>query len=285
MFKVAASTFRFTLGAICLFCLQNYAESVEYNIPVEKSYTITLPANVTSTIQTGGLDIEGARFVVIQIHSQRKTLILSSTKTFNVDFTKEGTNIGLVTLLKVNQDKATWYVKTNSSCNVTASVIVQLYTYDSPIPGGCNQVFNLELDQSVVVDHGRPYRAHIFFQWANQATPQREDLPKCENSQIIANLEYEVYVYFMQGRDLSEVSFLRAVQRMLRPEDVAAHGTKICSLTNGPTAKSQVSVTAREAQGAVYSILVRRKDTGHSATYTTIGAYACNIDAGECSLD
>ncbi|KAK3779945.1 hypothetical protein RRG08_054198 [Elysia crispata] len=255
MIKVGVSAFSFCVGAICLLCLHNCAESANFEILVEKTYTITLPANETSSLETRGLKIERARFVVVQVHSQRKTLFLSSQNDFNADFTKKGKNVGL------------------------------LYTDDEPVPGGCNQVFNLELDPSIVVDHMRPYRSRVFFQWANQAAPQGEKLPGCEDSQIVDNLEYEVYIYFMQERDLGEDEFLRAISKMLRPEDLEEHGTKIFSVTNGPTSKSQVSVSSRKAQGVVYSVLVKRKDTGHSSSYTAVASYSCNIDAGQCSLE
>ena len=65
-----------------------------------------------------------------QVHSQRKTLFLSSQNDFNADFTKKGKNVGLVTLLNLGQDRGTWYVKANCTQNVTVSVIVQLYTDD-----------------------------------------------------------------------------------------------------------------------------------------------------------
>ncbi|GFR80017.1 transmembrane 7 superfamily member 3-like [Elysia marginata] len=284
MYNLAGFVIRLWLVCCFWLCHQNYAESATYSFPVEKSHIAVLPANETTSIQTKGLSMKSSRFVVIQVHSQRKILFLSSNKDFDVDSTKTGKNVGLVTLLTVGQDKETWYIKANCTQNVTVSVIIQLYTDSDPIPGGCNQVFNLEQDPSVVIEHKRPYRSNVFFQWANLATRPGRKLPDCEDKEVLDNLEYEVYVSFMRQRDLGEDEFMRAVQQVLRPEDLKEHGTKIFSETDTPTSQSQVSVTSREGQGAVYSVLVRRKDTGHSATYTTAVSYACDIDGGGCDV-
>ncbi|GFO01262.1 transmembrane 7 superfamily member 3-like [Plakobranchus ocellatus] len=285
MFKLAVPVVRLPLLVWCLFCFASFGECARYDIPVEKSQTIILPANETSSIATRGLAIQGARFVVIQAHSQRKVLSLSSTKNFEKDYTKSGTNAGLVTLLSVGQDDEVWYIKANSTGNTTVLVIVQLYTSEDPIPGGCNQIFNLELDPSIVLKNDKRYRTTVMFQWANLARPQGVPLPDCEDNLVGSNLVYDVYVYFMQQKDLEEDEFIRSVQRMLRPEDLVEHGTKIYSETDSPTSKSQVSVSSRKGQGVVYGVLVTRKDTGHSATYTSFVSYNCDFDGDTCSID
>ncbi|XP_035827933.1 transmembrane 7 superfamily member 3 isoform X2 [Aplysia californica] len=244
---------------------------------------VTIPANENCTLKVEKTH-NSTRFMVIQLHSQIEEISLSSSPTFSHSTTKTGSSAGLVTMVSNGNHSIVWYVSANSTENVTALAHVELYTVDDPLPGGCNQVFNMELDPSIQLDYSDHW-TKAWFQWSNFATADGELPLDCESPVLQTALEYKVYVLFMDQKNLHADHFFSSVQKMLTPGQVSSNGFEVFSVTDGPNAVSQVKVISRSGQGAVYGVVVTRKDLGTNAAYITSVTYACDLKSGNCSVE
>ncbi|KAK6972861.1 transmembrane 7 superfamily member 3 [Biomphalaria glabrata] len=242
---------------------------------------ITLAANKTLQAWTKG-SFNGLSFIKIQFHSQFSNVSLSSDSTFSYSTTKSGSSVGMIQVLKLHQQNVTWYIRVEGTENVTAIYYLEYYFPDDPLPGGCNQVFNLEVDPSIVL-LSKLKRTDVWFQWASLAVPIGQDPINCELQKVRDSLTYDVYTYFLSARDQSLEEFIHATKKMLTTNDIIKYGTKVTSVSDGPNSKSLVAITSEPNQGVVYAVIVTRKDTGRQAAYVTTVTYSCDHKQGECS--
>ncbi|BFZ15950.1 hypothetical protein BsWGS_18989 [Bradybaena similaris] len=256
---------------------------LEFNITPGLPQRIVIPSNQTSSVIIQDIPPDTV-FAVIQLHTQQLNLSLSSDPEFFRNSTKNGTNIGMVTMYIAGKSQFAWYVRTFIADNLTAVAYVHLYTQNDPIPGGCNQVFSLPIDASIVLTT-RSHSTYIWFQWSNVATPQGQPLPDCESPAATKTLTYDVYASFVPERDFTEESYFQSIQGMLQVESIMGNAVNVFSVQDGPTSKSEVAVTSETDQGALYAVIVTRSDTGRKAAYITAITYACNFENGGCSSD
>ncbi|XP_059162558.1 transmembrane 7 superfamily member 3-like [Physella acuta] len=242
---------------------------------------ITILANKTTTVWLRS-PFYGFSYITFQFHTQISNLSLSSEPSFGSDTTKTGTSVGILTILQPKQDNVTLYMRVSGPDNVTAVALMDFHDSNDPLPGGCNQVFNLPIDPSIVL-LTKPYRTDVWFQWANVAVGQGLPLPDCENKIVQSNLTYEVYVYYLAQGDQSEHEFINSVKKMIDPVNIKKYGSKVVSTRDGPSAKSILSVMSQANQGALYAVVVTRQDTGRSAAYTTAVSYGCSFEKEECT--
>ncbi|CAL1547106.1 unnamed protein product [Lymnaea stagnalis] len=248
---------------------------------IGKSTVVTIPANETTTAQLS-VSVENISYVLIQFHCLSSNISLSTNATFPYDATKRGTDVGILTLSGKRQKTFTWYIHVEGFHDVTAVYYLDIHYADEPLPGGCNQVFNIPVDPSIVLKPGL-HRTDVWFQLANMAVDQDQSFPNCESNMVLKNLTYDVYVYYLASRDLSQEEYFDGVQKMLSPNDILLYGQKIFSFSDGPTSKSTVAVTSQASQGAAYAVLVTRLDTGLKAAYVTAVTYSCGTGKEDCT--
>lgn len=247
---------------------------------IGQSTVVTIPANETTTAQLN-VPIENISYLLIQFHTQSSNISLSTNSTFPYDATKRGTDVGILTLSQKLQTNFTWYIKVDGFHNATAVYYLDLHYADEPLPGGCNQVFNLPIDPSIVLKPSL-HHTNVWFQLANMAVDQNQFLPSCESNMVLKNLTYDIYVYYLASRDLSQEEYFNGVQKMLKPSDILNYGQKVYSFSDGPTSKSTVAVTSQASLGAVYAVVVTRLDTGRMTAYITAVTYSCDFEKGDC---
>uniref|UniRef100_A0A0B6ZVI6 TM7S3/TM198-like domain-containing protein n=1 Tax=Arion vulgaris TaxID=1028688 RepID=A0A0B6ZVI6_9EUPU len=261
----------------------NRRDCAQFNIQPGIPHRIVIQSNKTSSIYIQDVP-SNIIFAVIQLHTQRNNLSISTEPKFDFGTTKTGTNVGLATMLVQGQTQFLWYVKAIAAYNLTAVAYIQLYTEYDPVPGGCNQVFSLAIDPSIVVT-ANSHTTNVWFQWSNLASASVESFPDCENITVANTLSYDVYVSFVQQRDFSEDSYLSSIEDMLSPDSIIDNGVNVFSVEDSPTAQSFVTVTSEENQGALYAVVVTRSDTKRQAAYVTAVTYACDIENNGCSSD
>ncbi|KAH9500478.1 hypothetical protein Btru_072015 [Bulinus truncatus] len=261
--------------------LAAYTKSEYLELMTEGVQVIVLPANTTLTAWVKS-SFQGLSFIQIQMHVQFRNISLSTESSFSHSSTKTGSSVGMVEVLKPDQQSVTWYIRVEGTENVTAVCYLDFHDPDDPLPGGCNQVFNLEVDPSIVL-LPRPQRTDVWFQWANLATPIGVMPYNCEDPIVRNTLTYDAYVYFLASRDQSQDEFISGVKKMLKASDIVSNGIKVSSLSDGSNSKSLVALTSEANQGVVHSVVVTRKDTGHQAAYITAVTYSCNYLQGDCT--
>ncbi|KAK7099038.1 hypothetical protein V1264_003236 [Littorina saxatilis] len=242
----------------------------------------TVPIPTTGVVNFEATDVSAtSRFLVMQVHAQHASLILRDTSSASGD-SITGNSMGMVRKVNGSADGARWSVAVSAGAaeNVTTMVTLQEYGANAPVPGGCNQVFALEVDPNIrltTADH----RSQVWFQWASEGGRPAS----CEDAALTSRLNYDVYVKYVSSNDDSVEGLLGVVQDMMTADKIQSQAQKILSVKNDGTQKSLTTVTSQRAQGAVYGVVVTDDKRGLTAAYVPAITYGCNYTAGECSLE
>ncbi|XP_050409812.1 transmembrane 7 superfamily member 3 [Patella vulgata] len=240
---------------------------------------------VTSVKLTNGtsrlvhnVDKTGISFIIIEVHSQTNNLTLSWKNTFTQDSTARGRNVGVMTPYS-SPGNIYWFIKTDEVDSVNVLLLVKYLKINDPIPGGCNQILNLENDPNMLLSY-TDYWTSVRFQWANIDT-----VSECESSLMQKQLEYDVYVYFVKEAKLDEKYFLDAMKKMIGVENIIANGRKVMSLTNDMKTKSNFTLSSINGQGGIYGVVVKNTRLNTVASYVSVASYGCNLTNQTCEID
>ena len=105
-----------------------------------------------------------------------------------------------------------------------------LFLFSSaPVPGGCNQEFNLEDDPNLHVNYDPDYQiTTIDFAAANVGYQQGEVEPVCDKQTSRRfKLEYDFYVRFLPYTDPSMSEVFTEVERMAKVKNIEKYGKKV----------------------------------------------------------
>lgn len=246
-----------------------------------------LPSDGYLTFSTVGIS-ETAQFVIMQVHTQHTSLTLTSL-TGSPGIHISGNSIGMVTMLnKTGTDLLTWNLTVTKDSvvaeeEVAVLVVLHQQQENAPIPGGCNQVFQLETDPNILV-RSKDYKTQVWFQWARVGGKRGGGPFGCENKDSNSRLKYDVYVQYVSENDDSTAALFDVVLSMSSVEGLRSTSQLISSITNDGTAKSLLTVTSQSRQGAVYGVVVKDGLVGTEVSYVSAITYACNHTAGQCSL-
>jgi hypothetical protein len=66
----------------------------------------------------------------------------------------------------------------------------------------------------------------VDFEWSNSGVdPSSGTYPACEDTVYQSDLEYHIYVKYMEADDFSEDGYFSVIKQMLTVDDVKKHGT------------------------------------------------------------
>ena len=101
-----------------------------------------------------------------------------------------------------------------------------------PVPGGCNQVFDLEIDPNIRLT-STEYHTQVWFQWANVGGRRGDPPRSCEQKSLINRLSYEVYVGYVLENDDRVSALFEVVQSMMTAEQVQSNAQKVSRFLGG----------------------------------------------------
>ncbi|XP_029636768.1 transmembrane 7 superfamily member 3 [Octopus sinensis] len=203
---------------------------------------------------------EAESFLICEVHSVRGNLTLSLTEVPFEDEAVRGRNLGVVTILKPEQDTAEWFLYTNNFTGI-ALIYVKAYTQNDPLPGGCNQEFNLENDANIKVRYPK-LLTNVDFQWSNGGFSRLMLPPSCEDVVMQTSLHYHVFVYFMNEVQTDDMSALQAVKKMLSVDDILETGRYVKLIHNNNIEKSDLNLVSYPCVSAVVNLVVTQSSNG-----------------------
>lgn len=220
-----------------------------------------------------------AAFIVCQAHAQQSHVTLSSKPLIEHSTSKYGRDVGMVSMVT---EPIQWYLFSNSTTEARILVHLSYYSGDDPLPGGCNEEFNLLIDPNIQLQL-TDTKAIVDFQWSNTDWIPRGSgsYPSCDKTIYWPNLLYNGYVNYIQGGDLREETYFDHISQMLTAEKVQKYGKKIKSLTNNKVDKSNLVVSSYNQRGVVYTVVVTLDNPDQKvstvAAYIPIVTYACDL--------
>ncbi|XP_012496497.1 PREDICTED: transmembrane 7 superfamily member 3 [Propithecus coquereli] len=224
-------------------------------------------------------------FLIFQIHSQYQNTTISFYRTLLPNASETGTNRGLVSILRPEQNMCTWYLETLDAEPVHNVAVPLSYSERDPIPGGCNLEFDLDIDPNIYLEYNF-FETTIKFAPANLGYARGTDPPLCDvgmGRDSRWRLQYDVYQYFLPENDLTEKVLLKHLKRMVQVSQVKANAVKVVTLTADD--KTTVSFSSLPGQGVIYNVIVWDPFLNTSAAYVPAHTYACSFKAveGNCA--
>lgn len=95
--------------------------------------------------------------------------------------------------------------------------------WTAPVPGGCNQVFELETDANIKLS-SLPHQTKVWFQLANVGYHRNDRPPSCDSN---SNLQYVLYVAYVKEGDHGFEAMFDTLQQMLTPEMIESNAYKV----------------------------------------------------------
>ncbi|XP_013420726.1 transmembrane 7 superfamily member 3 [Lingula anatina] len=270
------------LSFVCV-CISPYSLAqgqLGVSLISNKEKELNIKPNVTLQFYLTSIH-QNVAHVVFQAHTQFRNITVSTTAEPTYSTSVNGSHVGVLTSLHKLQDNATWYVTSWNDADIHLVVIAVTYSSTDPVPGGCNQEFNLQVDPNLNLAKVTTDLTVLQYPHANVAYNRDPKLgpPVCES--IKNNLTYELYELYITERDLSELAFTLAIKKMLTVGDVLKNGRKLISLSSSD--KANLSMVTYPGQGVVWTVLVTQlvNTTIHQAVYVPMASYACNFESNE----
>nr|XP_033807578.1 transmembrane 7 superfamily member 3 isoform X2 [Geotrypetes seraphini] len=218
-------------------------------------------------------------FLIFQLHTHHLNATLSFNKIPGKDSSATGTDVGLLSVLRLDQTINTWYLQSTNGSPLWASAVIIPYEERDPIPGGCNLEFNLEIDPNIYLQYNL-YETTIKFAPANLGYARGASPPLCDvktSQDSRWRLQYDIYQHFLPESDFRETVLLSHLQNMSTAQLVKTHGVQLVRLTSNDM--STVSFSSIPGQGVIYNVIVRDPLLNTSAAYVPVHTYVCNFNA------
>ena len=103
------------------------------------------------------------------------------------------------------------------------------FFFTVPVPGGCNQVFDLEIDPNIRLT-SFVYHTQVWFQWANVGGRRGGQPQSCEKKDVVKRLSYEVYVGYVSENDDGMDALLEVVGSMMTVQQIQSNSQKVSQL-------------------------------------------------------
>ncbi|ESO97620.1 hypothetical protein LOTGIDRAFT_103944 [Lottia gigantea] len=239
---------------------------------------VSLYDDVTTVVHILDNSVKDINYIVLEIHSQVYNVTVSMVPDFKLyDETVSGRDIGIIT--KYPKAPAVhWFVNTSSIQVVQSLMLITYIKQNEPIPGGCNQIMNLENDANLLLSYTKYWTA-VHYQWSNTAIEN-----DCESSETQKLLEYDVYVYFLKEASLGGEYYKKGIKNMMGKENIMKNGRKLLTMTNDMRTVSNFSMSSINGQGVIYSIIVRQTNFGTSSSYISMVSYGCDLLKQTCDI-
>lgn len=160
-----------------------------------------------------------------------------------------------------NKGKGTFYVMNPNPENVTVMYAIVAYGAYSPIPGGCNMEFEVEI---------APFLKVSYSDAMVEVTAQPAVLPG--RSCALDMVSYDVYRLYIPEKDFSAEAYFLSIQSMLTPNDIISYGSVSPVPTYGSIMRRLYSLYA--GTGSVYVVLAH--SLSGSSAYVPAVTYGCS---------
>uniref|UniRef100_A0A3P8WNT7 Transmembrane 7 superfamily member 3 n=1 Tax=Cynoglossus semilaevis TaxID=244447 RepID=A0A3P8WNT7_CYNSE len=220
---------------------------------------VSVPQNETVQVVVSRIS-PNVTFVTLQFHTQRHNVTLSYVPGVGLFMTAQDS--GLLSALQPGQTSVSLFLSSPDSKTVTGIGLILPFS-TTPVPGGCNMEFNLDIDPNVYI-HYNLYETTVHFAPANIGTGGQAP-PLCDESAEFSThwrLRYDIYQYFLPENDLSESSLFRSLQAVADARGMEARGRRFNSIPG---------------QGVIYSVVVRDPLWNTSSSYVPSHTYACSF--------
>ncbi|CAL1568750.1 unnamed protein product [Knipowitschia caucasica] len=239
------------------------------NVSLSQNETVLMVSRVQSD----------ASFITVQFHTQHRNTTLSYTRFPGAGGSHSAVDPGLVSPLDPGQTAVTLFLSTSTSESVSGSGVILSYAVSDPVPGGCNNEFNLAIDPNIYLRYNL-YETTISFAPANLGHVRGEPAPACDASSGPFSrwrLEYDVFQFFLPENDLSEESLFGALETVADTEGMVSNGKKVLTLSSADHRAAVFS--SIPGQGVIYSVVVRDPLLNTSASYVPVHTYACSFSS------
>ena len=95
-----------------------------------------------------------------------------------------------------------------------------------PVPGGCNQVFPLEIYPMMQLTWSDHF-TRLWFQWASDGGGNVSLSPRCDNDVEKKLMQYDIYVSYVNPSDMRAESLFSIIQAMSSVGNVKSNGQKV----------------------------------------------------------
>lgn len=265
---------------VCAVLLRFAVVSSSYTLKANVPQIIDINATEMTTLALDNIPPDTA-YIICQAHSQVHQLALSTMDGFYLNSSATGRDVGVVSIID-GQSSVTWYLRLSSNVDSRVMVHAALLTARDPLPGGCNEEFNMENDPNIHLDQAST-SATVKFQWSNLGWNPRNSFPyTCEPHSSPATLLYQGYVHFLQSADYSEETYFDTMKKMLLAKDIVKHGTWLQDLQSQKDKKSILTISSYPSQGVIYTVVVKETNSSTGevthAAYIPVVSYDCDIN-------
>lgn len=244
----------------------------------DDSQTLVLSPNQTEPIAVIGSN-RNAEFALVSVHSQIHPVTLAYEDPTKQRFIKKnrkitGTNVGLVAFFDSDYPRRSYlYLRNEHKLKIKVLVLIAQFDHNSPIPGGCNLEFPVNISPFLRL-RTTELNLTLEFQKASLGSNFRvvADKPDCDFSNN--KLSYEIYSYYLRENDYSEQEYFRALKRMSSVQMIEAYGTRLEGQSSG-LPKTRVKVLAYRGKGVVYSVVA--SFLNFKIAYSPVVSYDCDL--------
>eukprot|EP01135_Chromosphaera_perkinsii_P011208 Nk52_evm35s2356 gene=Nk52_evmTU35s2356 len=211
------------------------------------------------------------RWVILQSRTQQTPLFTCSEDTQDK---LAGTSNGLLTYLKGSDWEASMEVKAGKS-GARVQIEGRIGYELDPIPGGCCQFCDNEVDPQVKVEYNGAYQHIVSFENGNFGINFGQEPVVCE---LNPNLVYRLYALRVSvDRDFDENKLFAGYRLMSNVSSIRKHGKYIKKFRNYD--HKVVRLNEKSGRAVVYNIIIKDLLTGRESAYSPASSYACNFTA------
>lgn len=143
------------------------------------------------------------------------------------------------------------------------------YFVTDPVPGGCNQEFDVEVSPFLKLREDS-IENQLDFQLSRLGSPRGFVKRPCDISRSF--IRHEVYAYFLQENDFSQEELFRGIRLMSDPTSIRKYGTKVVTYSSRRTRALLLSYPGR---GVVYNVIAVLDQ--RAAAYIPVSSYNCDL--------
>ncbi|XP_022083762.1 transmembrane 7 superfamily member 3-like isoform X2 [Acanthaster planci] len=221
-------------------------------------------------------------FLILTVQTPNIPVQISLTQNPTLDYSINGTDVGLVSVLEPGQELVQWFL--TSSWNFTVPVQLFALPYQSsntslvPIPGACNQEFDLENDPNLHLHNTSSLNITVLEFAAANVGMKRGSIPSsCDSgtTSLRFRLTYALYVRHLGAQEFDNETFFDEMMKMSRVGDIRKYGEQIQTFKKEDiTEFYQVNYRSR---GFIYNVIVTDPTFGTEAAYVPAVVYSCEL--------
>nr|XP_018918084.1 PREDICTED: transmembrane 7 superfamily member 3-like isoform X1 [Bemisia tabaci] len=217
-------------------------------------------------------------FVISQVHAHIHEVTLAFTSSVDREnYSVKGTNVGLAESNSGKLGSATFELSNPNPMKVAAMLNVIGYSKTTPVPGGCNMVFNVEVAPYLQLNY-----TDSMIEVASQPAMSSIKSNDCNRNSLV----YEIYHLYQPERDFTAASYFAFLKTMMTVDSIRANGRRVLPPLIGTNQKKRYS--AYPGTGSVYAVIVSETQMGvtKSAAYVPTHTYACSTirTSGSCNV-